>query len=128
MRRHPDRPISSAATRPNELWVADLMYVRTWSGFVYVAFVIDAYSRFIVGWQASTSLRTDRPWMPSRWRSSHVPASSRLIHHSDRGSQSLSIRYTERLAKAGGVPRSDPKATATTTRSHRRTSGCRRPS
>jgi putative transposase len=53
-----DRNFSAAA--PNRLWVADLTYVRTWSGFVYVAFITAVYSRMIVGWQASTSLRTDR--------------------------------------------------------------------
>jgi len=59
-----DRDFS--AQRPNQLWVADLTYVATWSGFVYVALVIDAFSRFIVGWQASRSLRTDLAWTPSR--------------------------------------------------------------
>ena len=57
-----------SASRPNQLWVADLTYVATWSGFVYVALVIDAFSRFIVGWQASRSLPT-WPWTPWRWPS-----------------------------------------------------------
>jgi putative transposase len=79
-----------SATGPNRLWVADLTYVATWSGFVYVAFVIDAFSRFIVGWQASRSLRTglalDALEM-AIWR-----RRGGLVHHSDRGSQYLSIR------------------------------------
>ena len=58
-----------SATRPNQLWVADLTYVATWSGFVYVALVIDAFSRFLVGWQAARSLRTDLAWTPWRWPS-----------------------------------------------------------
>jgi len=91
-----------SAPGPNRLWLADLTYVRTWSGFVYVAFVIDAYSRFICGWQASTSLRTDLALDAlemALWQRSGDLGS--LIHHSDRGVQYLSIRYTERLAEAG---------------------------
>lgn len=91
---------------PNRLWVADITYVATWSGFVYVAFVIDVFSRFIVGWRASTSLRTDLPLdalEQAIWaRLDGDPAG--LIHHSDRGSQYLSIRYTERLQDAGIEP------------------------
>ena len=96
-----DRDFS--ASRPNQLWVADLTYVATWSGFVYVAFIIDAYSRFIVGWQASRSLRTDLALDALEmaiWGRRDLDG---LVHHSDRGSQYLSIRYTERLAEAGGV-------------------------
>jgi putative transposase len=92
------------ATRPNELWVADLTYVATWSGFVYASFVIDVYSRFIVGWQTSRSLRTDLAidaLEMAIWRR-HGDLDG-LVHHSDRGSQYLSIRYTERLAEAGAV-------------------------
>jgi putative transposase len=78
--------------------------VATWSGFVYVAFVIDAFSRFLVGWQASRSLRTDLAWTPWRWPSGAAkPRLEGLVHHSDRGGQYLSIRYTERLAEAGAV-------------------------
>jgi putative transposase len=95
------------APAPNRLWVADLTYVRTWSGFVYVAFVTDVYSRMIVGWQASRSLRTDLAldaleqaiW--SRHRAGHDLDG--LVHHSDRGGQYLAIRYTERLAANGVV-------------------------
>jgi putative transposase len=93
-----------SATRPNELWVADLTYVATWSGFVYVAFVIDVFSRFIVGWQTSRSLRTDLAidaLEMAIWR--RKGGLDGLVHHSDRGSQYLSIRYTERLAEAGAV-------------------------
>ena len=93
-----------SATRPNQLWVADLTYVATWSGFVYVALVIDAFSRFIVGWQASRSLRTDLALDALEmaiWR--RQAQLEGLVHHSDRGSQYLSIRYTERLAEAGAV-------------------------
>jgi putative transposase len=93
-----------AAQRPNQLWVADLTYVATWSGFVYVAFVIDAFSRYLVGWQASRSLRTDLALDALEmaiWR--RQTQLDGLVHHSDRGSQYLSIRYTERLAEAGAV-------------------------
>jgi putative transposase len=93
-----------AAQRPNRLWVADLTYVATWSGFVYVAFIIDAFSRFLVGWQASRSLRTDLALDALEmaiWR--RQAQLEGLVHHSDRGGQYLSIRYTERLAEAGAV-------------------------
>jgi transposase InsO family protein len=97
-----DRDFSAA--RPNQLWVADLTYVATWAGFVYVAFVIDVFSRFIVGWQASRSLRTDLALDALEmaiWR--RQAQLDGLVHHSDRGSQYLAIRYTERLAEAGAV-------------------------
>jgi putative transposase len=93
-----------SAERPNQLWVADLTYVATWSGFVYVALVIDAFSRFIVGWQASRLLRTDLALDALEmaiWR--RQAQLQGLIHHSDRGGQYLSIRYTDRLAEAGAV-------------------------
>jgi putative transposase len=94
-----------AAPAPNRLWVADLTYVKTHAGWVYVAFIIDVYSRFIVGWQASRSLRTDLALdaleMAMWARRGHDL--SGLIHHSDRGVQYLAIRYTERLAEAGVV-------------------------
>jgi putative transposase len=89
---------------PNRLWVADLTYVRTWSGFVYAAFVIDAYSRMILGWQVSSSLRTDLALDAlemALWRRGDDVEG--VVHHSDRGVQYLSIRYTERLAEAGAV-------------------------
>jgi len=93
-----------SATRPNQLWVADLTYVATWSGFVYVALVIDAFSRYLVGWQAARSLRTDLALDALEmaiWR--RQAQLEGLVHHSDRGSQYLAIRYTERLAEAGAV-------------------------
>jgi len=93
-----------SAARPNQLWVADLTYVATWSGFVYVALVIDAFSRFLVGWQAARSLRTDLALDALEmaiWR--RQAQLDGLVHHSDRGSQYLAIRYTERLAEAGAV-------------------------
>ena len=92
--------------RPNALWVSDLTYVATWRGFVYVAFVIDAYARRIVGWRASNSLRTDLA-LDALEQALYDRALSRegnLVHHSDRGVQYLSIRYTERLAEAGIEP------------------------
>jgi len=86
------------ATRPNQLWVADLTYVRTWIGFVYVAFVIDVYSRMIVGWQASRSLKSGLA-LDALEQALHARNDLRdLVHHSDRGVQYLSIRYTDRLA------------------------------
>jgi len=89
---------------PNELWVADLTYVATWRGFVYVAFVIDVFSRTIVGWRASSSLRTDLALDALEQALYARPDTDRLVHHSDRGVQYVSIRYTERLAEAGIEP------------------------
>jgi transposase InsO family protein len=89
------------ATRPNQLWVADLTYVPTWYGFVYVAFVIDVFSRAIVGWRASRSLRTDLALDALEQAIYMRGETDGLIHHSDRGVQYLSIHYTERLAEAG---------------------------
>ena len=92
------------APSANRLWVADLTYVRTWSGFVYVAFITDVYSRAIVGWQISRSLRSDLALdaLEQALWSREGPFDG-LVHHSDRGVQYLSIRYTERLAEAGVV-------------------------
>jgi putative transposase len=92
-------------TAPNRLWVADLTYVRTWAGMVYSAFVMDAFSRRILGWQTSTTLRTDLALDAlemALWTRRKEDLSG-VIHHSDRGVQYLSIRYTERLADAGAV-------------------------
>ena len=102
-----DRPADLVARQfrapaPNRLWVADLTYVKTHSGWVYAAFIIDVYSRMIVGWQASRSLRADLAiaalemavW--NRQRAGHDL--TQLVHHSDRGVQYLSVRYSERLA------------------------------
>jgi transposase InsO family protein len=92
------------ATRPNQLWVADLTYVATWSGFAYVAFVIDAFSRRIVGWRASGSLRTDIALDALEQALYERGGGDGLVHHSDRGVQYVSIRYTERLKEAGIEP------------------------
>jgi len=89
------------ANRPNQLWVADFAYVATWTGFVFVAFVIDVFSRRIVGWRVSRSMHTDfvlDALEQALWSRGHPKG---VIHHSDQGSQYLSIRYTERLAEAG---------------------------
>jgi transposase InsO family protein len=92
------------ATRPNQLWVADLTYVATWRGFVYVAFVIDVFARRIVGWRVDTTLRSDLA-LDALEQALHArPDRAGLVHHSDRGVQYLAIRYTERLAAAGIEP------------------------
>jgi putative transposase len=95
------------ATAPDQLWVADITYCRTFAGWVYAAFVIDVYSRRVVGWQLSKSLRTDLAldalemgiW--TRQRAGHDVAG--LTHHSDKGVQHVAVRYTQRLAEAGAV-------------------------
>ncbi len=93
------------ATRPNALWVTDLTHVPTWSGVVYVCFIVDAFSRMIVGWRATTNMRTamvlDALEM-ARW--SRGTTLEGLVCHSDAGSQFTSIRYGERLAELGAVP------------------------
>jgi putative transposase len=89
------------ATRPNQLWVADLTYVATWSGFVYVAFITDVFARKIVGWRVSNSMRTDLVLDALEQAIWARKGAEGVIHHSDRGSQYLSIRYTERLIEAG---------------------------
>jgi putative transposase len=93
------------APRPNSLWVADFTYVATWSGFVYVAFVIDAYARRIVGWRVARSAHTGFV-LDALEQALHErkPVSGDLVHHSDRGVQYVSIRYTQRLTEAGLVP------------------------
>jgi putative transposase len=95
------------AAAPNQLWVADLTYVRTSVGWVYAAFVLDVYSRMIVGWQVATSLYTDLALdalKMAMWRrQNHGADLGGLVHHSDRGVQYRAIRYTQRLAEAGAV-------------------------
>ena len=92
------------ASRPNQLWVADLTYVATWRGFVYVAFITDVFSRRIVGWRVSNSLRSDLA-LDALEQALHARQGlGNLVHHSDRGVQYLSIRYSERLAEAGIEP------------------------
>ena len=95
-----------APRAPDRLWVADFTYVSTWSGWVYVAFVVDAYARRILGWSASTSMTTDfvlhafeqAMWTRNRYGTADF---TDLIHHNDRGSQYTSIRFSDRLAEAG---------------------------
>ena len=90
------------ASAPDRLWVADLTYIRTRAGWVYAAFIIDAYSKYIVGWQTATTLRSSlaidalEMALATRRRRNH----ERLVHHSDRGGQYLSVRYTNRLAES----------------------------
>jgi putative transposase len=90
-----------SATAPNQLWVADFTYVATWRGFVYVAFVIDVFSRRIVGWRAHTTMRSDLVLDALEQALHDRETDAQLVHHSDRGVQYLSVRYTERLAEAG---------------------------
>jgi putative transposase len=92
------------AIRPDQLWVADFTYVATWAGFVYAAFVIDVFSRRVIGWRVSRSMHTDLvldALEQALWSRSRAKG---VVHHSDRGSQYLSIRYTERLTQAGAEP------------------------
>ena len=94
------------ATRPNQLWVSDFTYVATWAGFVYVAFVINVFARRIVGWRVSSSLRTDFV-LDALEQAIYARGGARpagLVHHSDQGTQYLSMRYTDRLAEAGIAP------------------------
>jgi transposase InsO family protein len=92
------------ADRPNRLWVADLTYVEIWAAFVYVAFVTDVFSRRIVGWRVSSSLRSDLALDALEQALCARGEIEDLVHHSDRGVQYVSIRYTERLAEAGIEP------------------------
>jgi len=106
-----DRPLDLVqrdftAERPNQLWVSDFTYVATWRGFVYVAFIIDVFSRRIVGWRVSSSLKTELALdaLEQAICEREEARAERLVHHSDRGVQYLAIRYTERLAEAGIEP------------------------
>jgi transposase InsO family protein len=92
------------AERPNQLWVADFTYVATWSGFVYTAFVIDVFARRIIGWRVARSMRTELvldALEQAIWSRRPPPG---VIHHSDHGSQYLSIRYSQRLTEIGVQP------------------------
>ena len=92
------------ANRPNQLWVADFTYVATWTGFVYVAFVIDVFARRIIGWRVARSMHAELvldALEQAIWARSGIEG---VVHHSDRGTQYLSIRYSERLAEAGAQP------------------------
>jgi len=94
------------ASAPNRLWVSDFTYVATWTGFVYVAFVIDAYARRIVGWRASRTAHAGfvLDALEQALHDRRPVRGGGLVHHSDRGSQYVSIKYTERLAEAGIEP------------------------
>jgi putative transposase len=94
------------APRPNALWVSDFTYVATWSGFVYVAFVIDVFARRIVGWRVSRTAHAAfvLDALEQALHERRPLQGGRLVHHSDRGSQYLALRYTERLADAGVEP------------------------
>lgn len=94
------------AERPNQLWVWDFTYVSTWQGWLYVAFVIDVFARRIAGWRVSTSMKTDfvLDALEQALYAHQPERDSVLIHHSDRGSQYVSIRYSERVAEAGIEP------------------------
>ncbi|KHE74657.1 hypothetical protein AS25_05640, partial [Kocuria marina] len=98
---------SFTAAAPDRLWVADITYCRTFAGWVYAAFVIDVFSRRVVGWQLSTSLRTDLALDALEmglWTRSHDGHdTSGVVHHSDKGVQYVAVRYTQRLAEAGAV-------------------------
>jgi len=106
---HAERPLDRVnrqfeATHPNELWVADFTYVATWSGFVYVALVIDVFARRIIGWRVARSMSAELvldALEQAIWSRSGIHG---VVHHSDRGSQYLSIRYSERLAEIGAQP------------------------
>ncbi|WP_260675107.1 IS3 family transposase [Comamonas aquatica] len=94
------------ADRPNQLWVSDFTYVSTWQGWLYVAFVIDVYARRIVGWRVSSTMRTNfvLDALEQALYARQPERDGTLTHHSDRGSQYVSIRYCERLAEAGIEP------------------------
>lgn len=101
-----DRPMDLVkrefvADKPNQLWVADITYIRSWTGWVFTAFVIDVYSSKIVGWKTSNSIKTGLALDALEQALHQREVNEDLIHHSDRGVQYLSIKYTERLAEAG---------------------------
>ena len=103
-RDHVNRQFNAPA--PDRLWLSDFTYVATWAGFVYVAFVIDAYARRIVGWRASRTAHASfvLDALEQALHDRRPAYRAGLIHHSDRGSQYVSIKYTERLAQAGIEP------------------------
>ena len=118
------------AERPKQRWVSDFTYVSTWQGWLYVAFIVDVYARLIVGWRVSSSMTTDfvLDALEQALYARQPERDSSLVHHSDRGSRYVSIRYSERLAEAGVEPSVGARATATTTRWPRRSTGSTRPS
>jgi len=94
------------ATQPCQLWVADITYVATWSGFAYVAFVTDVFSRKIVGWSVSSTLKTDMLPLQALNMAAWMVSDdlTGLVHHSDRGSNYVSLTYTDRIIELGGTP------------------------
>jgi putative transposase len=94
------------APAPNRLWVSDFTYVATWQGFVYVAFIIDAYARRIIGWQVSRTAHAGfvLDALEQALHDRRPVSGDGLVHHSDRGVQYVAIKYTERLVQAGLVP------------------------
>ncbi|EPX0651768.1 IS3-like element IS629 family transposase, partial [Shigella sonnei] len=88
------------AERPDQLWVADFTYVSTWQGFVYVAFIIDVFAGYIVGWRVSSSMETTFV-LDALEQALWARRPSGTVHHSDKGSQYVSLAYTQRLKEAG---------------------------
>ena len=117
------------APRPNALWVSDFTYVATWQGFVYVAFVIDTFARRIVGWRASRTAHAGfvLDALEQALCERRPVHGGGLVHHSDRGVQYVSIKYTERLAKAGVEPSVGSVGDVTITLSPRRSTGSSKP-
>lgn len=115
------------ATGPDRLRVADMTYVRTMSRFCYTAFVIDVFSRRIAGWATRASIRTEGSPLEA-WQHALITAKNQafdgLVHYSDRGSQNISISYTEHLVQAGIVPRLDRREMATITSWQKASTGC----
>lgn len=99
------------ATRPCQLWVADITYVATWAGFAYVAFVTDVFSRKIVGWSVSSTLKTDMLPLQSLNMAAWMVSDdlTGLVHHSDRGSNYVALAYTDRILELGGTPSIESK-------------------
>ena len=101
-----------AAAAPNEKWVCDITYLRTWAGFCHLAFVLDCYSRMIVGWQLAAHMRTELVLDALEMANGLRRPNAGLIAHSDRGSQYTSIRYTDRLDELGAAPSVSSKGDA----------------
>ncbi len=117
------------AGRPDQLWVCDMTYIRTWVGFAYLALVIDVYSRRIVGWALAGHMRAELPLEALElaiWTRGRADLTG-LIQPTDAGPQYLAVRYGQALTAAGAVPRSVPSATRTITLSPSPRSGSSRP-
>ncbi len=121
-----------APPAPNRLWVADLTYVSTWSGFAYVAFVVDAYARRILGWRVASTMATSMVLdaiEQSIWtrQQEGVLDLKDVVHHTDRGSQYTSSGSASASRKPGSNPRSVQSAARMTTRWLKRSTVCTRP-